>query len=78
MRNPRFKELLKMSDDGWVLDAKCCLCLMDLKIGKGWKYSKELEDKFVKAASICRNNYLCVKTEFSDIPKEIVDLVRKF
>lgn len=71
-RNPRFKELLKMSDDELGSGRKMLLMLNGFKkVGQGWKYSKELEAKFVEAASICRKNNLCIKSEFSDIPKEI-------
>ena len=71
-RNPRFNELLKMSDEDLGSGRKMLLMINGFKKeGDKWKYSKALEDKFVKAASICRNNYLCVKTEFADIPKEI-------
>ena len=71
-RNPRFKELLKLDDEELGSGRKMLLMLNGFeKVGQGWKYSKKLEEKFIKAASICRNNYFCVKSEFSDIPKEI-------
>ena len=70
--NPRFKELLKMSDEDLGSGRKMLLMINGFeKVGQDWKYSKELEDKFVKAASICRSNNLCVKTNFADIPTEI-------
>lgn len=70
--NPKFKKLLELSDEELGMGRKMLLMINGfVRKGKSWKYDPKLENKFVKAASICRNNNLCVKTEFSDIPKEI-------
>ena len=70
--NPRFKQLLSLSDEDLGLGRKMILMINGfIRKGDTWKYDPQLEARFVKAASICRNNNLCVKTEFSDIPKEI-------
>jgi len=70
--NPRFKKLLELSDEELGMGRKMLLMINGfVRKGKSWKYDPEIEKRFIKAASICRNNNLCVKTEFSDIPKEI-------
>ena len=70
--NPRFKHLLELSDEDLGRGRKMLLMINGfIRKGENWKYDPKLEEKFVKAASICRNNNLCVKTEFADIPKEI-------
>ena len=70
--NPRFKHLLELSDEELGLGRKMLLMINGfIRKGDNWKYDPKLEERFFKAASICRNKKLCVKTEFADIPKEI-------
>ena len=70
--NPRFKHLLELSDEDLGLGRKMLLMINGfIRKGDNWKYDPKLEERFAKAASICRKKNLCVKTEFADIPKEI-------